>query len=217
MARAAVRSWGWLSLNHGRKLNSFVGPIVAVFVVWAALDATGVTAWSEEWPPLAKYDVDWLAAVSALVTAGVYWLVRPRSHGAKLFVLICLGWFAGFGILTLACGLRMTPPRSDQWAGITGILVVLWGYLRIRRLRAAALVMGYSGLWGGFGFSVGAIILNLAVSYGWPVNSWRFMEQFFGLLMGFGVGIAHVQTRGAQFGPRRGRRPRGAPRTRSRP
>ena len=179
---------GMAIVESRRRLNSFVGPIVAIFIVWAALHATGVTAWSKQWPP--PYQVDWLAAVSALATAGIYCLVRPRSHGAKLFVLICLGWFAGFGILTLACGLRMSPPRHDQWAGITGILIVMWGYLTVRRLRAATLVMGYSGIGGGFGFSIGAIILNFANSFGWPVNSWRFMEQFFGTLMGLGVGIA---------------------------
>jgi len=179
-----------LALSRSRReLNGFIGPWILIAVVWAAFRLNGVTAWSEDWAPFRMYDVDWLAALSALVVAGAYASIR-QSNEAKLLALMALGWWVGFVLLTLALGLRMTPPRSDNWAGILGVAVVVWGYLTVNRERAARVVLAYGGLFGGLGFCIGALFLSLQIAYGWPISGWRLMEQFFGLVMGLGTGIA---------------------------
>lgn len=186
---------GFLGLAVSRpreRLNGFIGPMLAVAAVWVAFDLNGVTAWSEKWEWLVEYDLDWLAALSAFVVAGTYAVAR-RSNEAKLLALLALGWWVGFVVLVLGLGWRMTPPRSDNWAGIVGMCVVLWGYLTVNSERAAIRVMAHSALYGGLGFSIGALFLSLGLTYQWSINGWRLMEQFFGLVMGLGTGLAFLK------------------------
>lgn len=183
-----------------KRLNAFLGPFVAIFVAWAALKLAGGTAWSEEWPPLVEYDVDWLAAVSALVVATLYWAIR-RNEAARLLAVLALGWCLGFGILTWLFGLRMTPPRSDNWSGILGMAVAFWAYLSLRHERGPRLVMAYGCLFGGLGFSVGALFLSIESVHHWPIGGWRIMEHFFGLVMGFGIALAALRLRAGDVAP----------------
>lgn len=195
-----------VSLSWPRsELARFLWPLTAIGLVWFALDYSGTTdRWSTADAPAlaghwAQYDVDWLAAVSALVVSLACGAAIPASRRAAwLLALMSAGWLAGFVLLVDLAGLRMTPPRSDNWAGCVGLFAALLGYLVVTRQRAALLLVSAGLLAGGFGFSIGDFWQTIGrAKWGplgdWPalavLNYWKVMEQFFGLLMGFGVAL----------------------------
>jgi len=179
------------------ELERLVGPVLAVLVAWLALDSTGVA--EQLGDPWSTYDVDWVAAASALVVAGVYALAVPRARRACVLVgLLAGGWWLGFGLLTLGLGLRMTPPRSDNWAGCIGLFAGLLTYLVGTRNRAALMLTWYGLLAGGLGFLLGDFVQVLARAQWGPIGRcdalqhldyWKWMEQLFGLVMGLGVAM----------------------------
>lgn len=188
-----------LGLTWGRaQLESCVGPLSALYVVWLLLDFSGATEWlSGRWWSL--YDSDWVAATTALLTAGVCaWAVERWRPACWLMAVLAGGWWLGFGLLTLGLGLRMTPPRSDNWAGCLGLCAAFGVYLWRQRNRAALLLMLYGALAGGLGFAIGAFVQILGRTQWGPIGRypalqqldyWKWMEQLFGLLMGLGVAL----------------------------
>jgi hypothetical protein len=190
-------------------LERFTGPLVAFYLALTGLQLSGVTDWlSERWP---LHDTDWVAATVALLVAGGYAVLRPAARQAcGLLALLALGWWLGLAVLTGGLGLRMTPPRSDNWAGQLGLWLALVGYLYRTRNRAALLLAAYGFIAGGVGFAVGDL-LNMAGRAQWGVlgrswtlsglGSWKWMEQSFGLMMGLGVGRGFVQILRGQLAP----------------
>jgi hypothetical protein len=183
------------------ELEAFAGPLVAVYSVLTLLNLSGATEWlSARW---SLYDTDWVAATAALLVAGLYaWLRPPARAACGLVALLALGWWLGFGLLTGLLRLRMTPPRSDNWAGCLGLWLALVAYLVRTRNRAALLLSLYGLLAGGIGFAVGDF-LNMAGRAQWgligrsetlrALDSWKWMEQLFGFVMGFGVGLGFAR------------------------
>ncbi|MFN0085948.1 MAG: hypothetical protein ACKVX9_11230, partial [Blastocatellia bacterium] len=179
------------------ELERFAGPLVALWAVWTAAEWSGLDGrLSSRWP---LYDSDWTAAGWALLVAIVFGLIRPRSRSAcRLIIELAVGWWAGLLILTVALKLRMTPPRSDNWAGCVGLWIALFVHLLRTRNRAAVMLSLYGLLAGGIGFAVGDL-LNVLGRVQWgPIGryewlhglgSWKWMEQAFGLMMGLGVAI----------------------------
>lgn len=187
-----------LSLTLRRsELDAFVGPLSAVYVGWKLLDFSGATARLESrW---SLYDTDWVAATSALLIAAGYAALAPKARAACRFVIVlAAGWWIGFGLLTLVFGLRMTPPRSDNWAGCVGLCAALCLYLWRIRHRAALSLVSFGAAAGGAGFAVGDFVQMLGRA-NWGVigrfpalqglGYWKWMEQLFGLLMGAGVAV----------------------------
>ncbi|MHC4519724.1 MAG: DUF2339 domain-containing protein, partial [Planctomycetota bacterium] len=181
-------------------LERFAGPLVALWVVWFALDGSGYTEQlAERWY---LHDTDWLAALSALCVAGFCALVFPCSRPAcALIAILAGGWWAGYLLLTAAFGLHMTPPRSDNWSGCVGLFVALLIYLRTRNDRAALRLAAFGFLVGGVGFVAGDFVNMLGRAQWGPIGSiealrgldyWKWMEQLFGLIMGLGVGAAFL-------------------------
>jgi len=190
-------------------LERYAGPLVALWVVWLVLDFSGATNWlSNRWY---FYDTDWVAAVSALLTAGVYGALRRESRPATgLFLLLAAAWIAGCGFLTGLLGLRMTPPRSDNWSGCVGLLVGLGAWHAWRRNRAALALMRYGLLAGGLGFACGDFVQMLGRAQWGPIGAvewlqgldyWKWMEQLFGLIMGAGVAWGAAQLLAQQLEP----------------
>ena len=187
-----------LSLTLRRaELDAFVAPLFAVYAVWKLLDFSGATAWLEaRWNP---YDTDWVAASSALLIAVVYAALVPKARAAYRFIItLAAGWLIGFGLLTVTLHLRMTPPRSDNWAGCLGLCAALCLHLWRTRHRAALSLVAYGALAGGAGFAVGDFVQMLGrANWGligrFPalqgLGYWKWMEQLFGLLMGAGVAL----------------------------
>jgi hypothetical protein len=191
-----------LSVTKSRSyLESFAGPLIALWLVWFAMDLSGLTAWLvKSWY---LNDTDWFAALSALLVAGAYAAIVPRSRPACFFiVLLAGGWWAGYIILTGLLGLHMTPPRSDNWSGCIGLFGALVFYLIRTKNRAALNVTLVGLLAGGIGFAVGDFFNMLGRAQWGPIGRfealhgldyWKWMEQLFGLIMGVGVGLAFLQ------------------------
>jgi hypothetical protein len=155
--------------------------------------------------------VGWL--VGGLIAFTAYFLVIGKwRNDSGLFVALSLGWLGGFlampvfGSIFLADygGFRMTPPRSDDWAGIVGAFTasMIWCYRR--DLRAVTLAGSLAFLLGGFGFATGHVLRTIPRWPGHPhrlpngtpefwkhyqdVNWHSVMEQ----TQGFCLGIAMV-------------------------
>ena len=191
-----------LSVTQSRSyLERFTGPLAVLWLVWLAMDLSGLTEQLvEAWY---LHDTDWFAASSALLVAGVYALMIPRARPACVFILVlAAGWWAGYILLTGVLGLHMTPPRSDNWSGCVGLFIALILYL-IRRKDRATLTIALCGfLAGGVGFAVGDFANMLGRAQWGPIGSlsvlqgldyWKWMEQLFGLIMGLGVGFTFLR------------------------
>lgn len=178
------------------ELERFTVPLVFLWLFWLALDFSGLTSWLFElWNP---YDVDWVAAGSAALVSLMLYRARSDFHApCGLMLRLAIGWLLGFFLLTLVLGLRMTPPRGDNWAGCVGVLLALIYELRQQQNRAALRWCGYGFLFGGLGFLLGDFMNMLgraqwSIIGAWPVlqglDYWKWMEQLFGLIMGAGIG-----------------------------
>ena len=191
-----------LSVTQSRSyLESFAGPLAALWLVWFAMDLSGLTGQlAETWY---LNDTDWFAALSALLVAGVYVVIVPRSRPACFFIMLLAGgWWAGYIFLTGLLGLHMTPPRSDNWSGCVGLFVAIVFYLIRQKNLAALNVTLYGFLAGGIGFAVGDFVQMLGRAQWGPIGRfdalqgldyWKWMEQLFGLIMGIGVGLAFLR------------------------
>jgi hypothetical protein len=191
-----------LSVTQSRSyLERFAGPLAALWLVWFAMDLSGLTEWLVKTWYL--HDTDWFAASSALLVAGVYALLIPRSRPACSFIMLLAGgWWAGYIILTGLLRLHMTPPRSDNWSGCVGLFAAVLFYLVRTKNRAALNVTLIGLLAGGIGFAVGDFFNMLGRAQWGPIGRfealhgldyWKWMEQLFGLIMGIGVGLAFLQ------------------------
>ena len=141
--------------------------------------------------PLDWFDTDWLAALLALVGGLLVCAVRLRLDRATgLILVMAAGWWAGFLLLVVGLGLRMTPPRGDNWAGCLGMtLAVLW-YCRqigLVEVTRAALVCGFIG---GIGFAAASMLKLVEVTSGYETNWHSILEQTTGLFNGIGVAVA---------------------------
>lgn len=179
-----------------RTLTQFVPWLLALFAVWWGQD------WFEEWfertnpayrheSPLYWYDTDWLAALLALGLTLVVGMIRRRLElpGALIFWMAA-GWWAGFLLFVVGLGWRMTPPRGDNWAGCTGMVIALCVFLKRRRLDSALWATLVTGFIGGLGFATAALLKLLFVRTGWSTNWHSVLEQSYGLINGLGVAFA---------------------------
>lgn len=176
-------------------LERLAGPVVAFYLVLLTANHSGLTDWlSNRW---SLYDTDWVAATLALVVAAIYALARPQARAACVLLgVLAAGWWMGLLVLTILLHLRMTPPRSDNWAGCVGLWIAFAVYL-YRTNRRVALRLSLIGLLaGGIGFAV-ADWVNMLGRAKWgfigssetlrALDSWKWMEQLFGFIMGGGV------------------------------
>jgi hypothetical protein len=140
-----------LSSEH---LSLFFVPLVVIFIGWA-LQGIMVRSLFYTRPMqrhesrLYWYDTDWLAALVALVATLA--VIAFRSHfdmATSLILYMTIGWFASFLLLVNVLGLRMTPPRGDNWAGclglVIGLLVYCWRY-SLGGVAFVTLVTGFVG------------------------------------------------------------------------
>jgi len=172
-------------------LEGLFVPITVVFALWWLQGVAIEPYLVRQGYGLNWYDSDWLAALLALFAALLVWAFRRRLDRATSLVLhLAAGWWAGFVILVLLLGLRMTPPRGDNWAGCVGMTATLLWYCRAneyREIARAALVCGFIG---GIGFAAASMLKLVEVTSGYETNWHSILEQTTGLFNGIGLAAA---------------------------
>jgi hypothetical protein len=157
--------------------------------------------------------VGWL--IGALLGLALYFARFGKwRNGAGLFLAMSLGWLIAFlampvfGSIFLADygGFRMTPPRSDDWAGIVGVFIGMLWWTRRNGFERVTLAGSLGFLWGGIAFATGLVIRVLLI---WPghiqrhggtapyffkhyqsANWHSFMEQTQGFCLGLALVLA---------------------------
>lgn len=177
-------------LSRDRLIELF-GPIAAVLAAWQ------VEGWLlEPWLhrmgySLDWYDSDWLGALVALGVGLVLSLLRGKvDRATSLILYMAGGWWAGFVILVLVLGLRMTPPRGDNWAGCLGMTAGLLAYCLRTGLPEAARAGLVTGVVGGISFAGASMIKLVAVTSGFNTNWHSVLEQTTGFINGLCVALA---------------------------
>lgn len=178
------------------RLTEFFTPLIAVFAVWMAQGK--VESWLEpansdfrQQSILYWYDSDWLASLTAIATVLILAAARRKlDEASKLILFMAIGWFAAFVLLVPVLGIRMTPPRGDNWAGSVGMVAGMLVYFEWRKLRALTLASLICGFVGGFGFASGQLTKLMWIKTGWQTNWHSVLEQTYGFINGLGVAIA---------------------------
>jgi hypothetical protein len=178
------------------RLTALFGPLTAVFAAWVVQDLAlglwlaGDPAFRHE-DLLYWFDTDWVAAWLALCVGLVCVLIRRRfDEPSSLILHLALGWWAGFLVLVNLLGLRMTPPRGDNWAGCVGMTIGLWVWLQRRGLHGVTFASLVTGFIGGFGFATGQLLKLIGLTTGWQTNWHSLLEQSYGFINGLGVAVA---------------------------
>jgi hypothetical protein len=173
------------------RLTGLFWPLSAVFLAWivqwvALVPWLAVSGYDLRW-----YDTDWIAPLTAAAGVMLLALIRRRvDWGTGLVLALSAGWWAGFGGLVLGLGLRMTPPRGDNWSGCLGLTLAMFAYCGRSGLERTVFAGLVAGLAGGLSFS-GAVMLKLMeVTSGYETNWHSIMEQTTGLLHGLGIAAA---------------------------
>ncbi len=123
------------------------------------------TNWPQFFSDIPQH-LGWIFGLLAGISLYFYWFGKFRN-GSALLMYIAIGWFVGFLLLPVILGLRMTPPRSDDWAGILGVFCATVIYMFRHKMIPVAHASIISGFIGGIGFS-GAQLLKLLMI--WPGN-----------------------------------------------
>jgi len=94
----------------------------------------------------------------------------------------------------------MTPPRSDNWAGVLGMTAAVFLFCQRRGLHLLAYVSALAGLWGGIGFAGCDLIKLLGMKSGFATNWHSVLEQSYGFVNGIGIALAlgYLSTRTEQ-------------------
>ncbi|NQU51829.1 MAG: hypothetical protein HQ522_04760 [Bacteroidetes bacterium] len=163
--------------------------------------------------------------IGLLIGIIVYFKLYGKfRNGASLFVYMGAGWLISFLIFPVLGsiffadygGLRMTPPRSDDWAGITGVFAGTSLWMWRNKLKPVAVASLISAIIGGLGFagmqwfkmfmkSFGdpSILANKGYIPGteefiakaapwadWQAQNWHsFLEQSYGFANGIAVAV----------------------------
>ena len=140
------------------------------------------------WPVFFSYypkHIGWLIGLVAGIS--LYFYKKGKFHsGSSLIVYMASGWllsFLAFPVLgslffTKLGGLRMTPPRSDDWAGILGVFVTSMVWLKKNHYLSIAWASVIGGSIGGLGFAGVQWIRQFMTSFGSPrvLNAKGLME-----------------------------------------
>ena len=135
------------------------------------------------WPQFFSDFPEHLGWGSGLLLGGGFYFYRNGlfRRDASLLLHLSLGWLVSFLLLpTLGSiflmshgGLRVMPPRSDDWAGILGVFVAAVFWFQRNRMKVVAKVMSIAFILGGISFATMPMIRYLMR---YPGHPWRFPE-----------------------------------------
>lgn len=147
--------------------------------------------------------------VGVLLGCAIYFAWRGKfRNGASLFLYMSLGWLLSFILFPTLLGIRLTPPRSDDWAGILGVFLGTQFWLIRNRLLPVAWTSWVCGILGGLSFAGAACLKLLMVFPGnkeraglspesiqfWnhyqSANWHSFLEQSYGFFNGLAIAVA---------------------------
>ena len=97
--------------------------------------------------------------------------------------------------LIKVAGLRMTPPRGEDWGRSFGALAFLAAICLVRREHAGLVGLSYGFMGWGFGFLVGMFIQLVGIRTGVRTNWWRIMEMTIGFFGGAALAIGVLPLR----------------------
>jgi hypothetical protein len=115
--------------------------------------------------------------IGLLLGVVAYFVIYGKfRHGSSLFAWMGMGWlisfliFPVFGSILFAQygGLRMTPPRSDDWAGIVGVFTATSIWMWRNNLKQVSIAAVIGGTIGGLGFSGIQWLKHFLDSFGNP-------------------------------------------------
>ncbi len=179
------------------KLEALFIPFIVVFAFWLLSDAALIIGFGDTEPNfLYYYDTDWLAVARALIAVLLLIAYQKKiTEATSLFLHITLGWFAGLLVLVTLLNLHMTPPRSDNWAGMFGVAFALLLYLYKNKYPHAIKLALTIGIFSGIGFSMGQLFHALGLFSKIALDWWKIMEQSFGFIAGIGIALAVLNLR----------------------
>lgn len=191
--------------------------------------AFGTEVLLTNWPQWFHYfpqHIGWFIGL-VMGIATYFALFGKFRSGASLFAYMACGWMLCFLALPVLGsipfaelgGLRMTAPRSDDWAGITGVFIGMTLWMFRNQLPQVAFASVVSGFIGGAGFSGIAWLKLMLVAPGnaakydamaksgvinpttaqaaieqwapWQQQNWHsFLEQSYGFVNGIAVAVA---------------------------
>ncbi len=121
------------------------------------------------------------AGIGLVLGLAVYFYFFGRwRNDSGLFLYMSLGWLLAFlimpvfGSIPLANygGFRLTPPRSDDWAGITGVFIGTCVYALRRGMGPVAYAGALNFVLGGISFASMHIFRTLILIPGHPDLNW---------------------------------------------
>ena len=220
MKKAGIEESFAASLTYLQGDPSYINPDTGL----PAYEATNLLNNWPQWFGDYPQHVGWVAG--GILGATVYFFRYGKfKNGASLIVYMATGWliaFLAFPVLgsklfTSYGGIRMTPPRSDDWAGILGLFIGAMIWLWKNNLRAVAMAAVVCGTIGGLGFSGVQWIKTMLMSFGnpdiltnkgmlpgsaqfiaittrwaeWQAQNWHsFLEQTYGFVNGIAIAVA---------------------------
>lgn len=168
--------------------------------------------------------IGWLIG---LIMGVVIYFIRYGKfrNGSSLFVYMACGWLISFLLLPVLGGnlfadfggIRMTPPRSDDWSGVLGVFIGTSLWMWRNNLKPVAVASLISGIIGGLGFSGIQWLKHFMLSLGsprilgykgvlpgseefnsittawsrWQGQNWHsFLEQSYGFVNGIAIAVA---------------------------
>ncbi len=173
------------------RLDTMYPAMLSLFFAWLLQGVLVVPWFQSHQIKLNWYDTDWIAATLGLAVGIVMLVVRRRTDaGISLLLHMAIGWWLGFGVLVLTFGLRMTPPRGDNWAGCLGMVVGIFRYCWRWRLPEVALSTLVTGFLGGIGFAFASMLKLVEVTSQFETNWHSILEQTTGFFNGLAVAVA---------------------------
>lgn len=124
----------------------------------------------------------WLGMILGI---GVYFfLCGEWKDDSGLFAYMAIGWWIAFLLMPVFGsiflrdygGFRMTPPRGDNWAGVTGVIVGASLYALRANMGPVAYAAAMNFILGGIGFSTVKIVRQMLLL---PGNSELLRAEYF--------------------------------------
>lgn len=174
------------------ELTKMFGPLCGVFVAWYLQDVGRAYYRATADASAGFYGSYGMSAILAALVVLIFVAISRKywSPGNALIVYMSAGWWVGHWIFVSLCHFVLSPPSGDTWANVVGLsigtLVWAWRY----QMGGVGFATLSSGLLGGIGFSLGALVKVIIMKIGTQTNWHSIMEQ----TQGFFFGIALIIT-----------------------